>query len=280
MERQQQPAQAAEVADGDGEPDDAAEAVGEEVGRHLRDGEQRDDQHDAHHAQAGHDGQGDEQHQGVFEEGDGQSLRAGELAVERDADDGAQIEPEEHGKHGGKRAQKDEVGGRDGQDVAEEIGREVGREAGRQEGEHDAQRHAQRPEDGDGGVLAHVLPLAEPLYAEGRQDGEHGRRQDGRQARVQPQPDAAERGVRQAAADEHQPPRHDVRAHQAAGDACQQAAQQGVLEECVLQQVHGFSYFLCGLALSSPKTRNTSSFRLSGRAMPRSCRMRTQPATS
>mgnify|MGYP000119780283 CR=1 FL=1 len=44
-------AQATEVTDADGKPDDAVEPMREQVGGHLRNGEQRNDQHDAHHAQ-------------------------------------------------------------------------------------------------------------------------------------------------------------------------------------------------------------------------------------
>ena len=57
MVRQVKAAQTAAVACHDGEQCHAFEAVRENIGRHLRDGQQGDDQHDAQHAQAGHNGQ-------------------------------------------------------------------------------------------------------------------------------------------------------------------------------------------------------------------------------
>jgi zinc transport system permease protein len=48
--------------------------VGEEVGGHLRDGEQTDGEYDAHHLEGGNDGHGDERHHQIFDEGDRQML--------------------------------------------------------------------------------------------------------------------------------------------------------------------------------------------------------------
>ena len=237
VERQQQTAQTTEVADTDGQTDDALKALREQVGCHLGNGKQRDDQHDAHHAEAGHDGQGDEHHQEIFEQGNGNALGTGKVAVEGDADDGAQEEQEKKAEHDRKHSQQQNVARRNGQDIAEQVGGEVGGIAGGQEGEHDAQGHAQGPEDGDGRVFAHVLAFAEPFHTEGGQYGKHGSRQDGGDACIESQTDAAERGMGQSAADEDQPAGDDVSAHQSAGDAGQQAAQQGVLKEGVLQQL-------------------------------------------
>ena len=68
--------------------------MGKQVGRHLRDGEQRDDQHDSHDAQAGHNSQGDEHHQQVFKPLYRYPLRAGKLAVEGHVNNGATEEDE------------------------------------------------------------------------------------------------------------------------------------------------------------------------------------------
>ena len=80
-------AQATEVTDADGKPDDAVEPMREQVGGHLRNGEQRNDQHDAHHAQACHDGKRNEHHQCIFEYLHRNALRAGKLPVESHVDD-------------------------------------------------------------------------------------------------------------------------------------------------------------------------------------------------
>lgn len=52
----EQSAQASQKTDADRQPDDFLEAVSEQVGGHLRDGEQRDGQHDTYHTKAGNDG--------------------------------------------------------------------------------------------------------------------------------------------------------------------------------------------------------------------------------
>ena len=53
----EQSAKASQKTDADRQPDDFLEAVSEQVGGHLRDGEQRDGQHDTYHTKAGNDGQ-------------------------------------------------------------------------------------------------------------------------------------------------------------------------------------------------------------------------------
>lgn len=52
---------------------------------------------------------------------------------------------------------------------------------------------------------------------------------------IQSQTDTAEGGMRQSAADEHQSPGDDVCAYQPASNACQQTADEGMLEKGVLQ---------------------------------------------
>lgn len=86
---QEQSAQTTQVPDTDGQPDDSLEAVGEQVGGHLREGKQGDGQHDAYHAQTRHNGKGNEHHQCILEEGNRHPLRTGELPVEGDGMMGA-----------------------------------------------------------------------------------------------------------------------------------------------------------------------------------------------
>ena len=77
----------------------------EQVGGHLRNGEQRNDQHDAHHAQACHDGQRNEHHQYIFEYLHRNTLRAGKLPVEGYVDDGMEIQREKQYQQQGKPSQ-------------------------------------------------------------------------------------------------------------------------------------------------------------------------------
>ena len=66
----------------DGEHCHAFEAVRENIGRHLRMVSKEDDQHDAHHAQAGHNGQCDEAIIRYSTMVAGKTLRTGEFSVE------------------------------------------------------------------------------------------------------------------------------------------------------------------------------------------------------
>ena len=94
MVRQVKAAQTAAVACHDGEQCHAFEAVRENIGRHLRDGQQGDDQHDAHHAQAGHNGQCDEGHHQIFHHGDRKTLRTGKFSVESNGNERTEKECE------------------------------------------------------------------------------------------------------------------------------------------------------------------------------------------
>ena len=131
--------------------------VGEEVGGHLRNGEQTDGEHDAHHLQRSHDGHGDERHHQVFDGGNRQVLRTGEGAVECDVLDRAQEEGEEEGYDEGESAQQPQVCAVDGKDASEEEGGQVGHESWSQETADDAHAHSQGPEHGDGGILSHIF---------------------------------------------------------------------------------------------------------------------------
>ena len=51
---------------------------------------------------------------------------------------------------------------------------------------------------------------------------------------IQPQPDTAEGGMSDAAADEHQTACHNVGTYDAAGDAGKQTSQQGMPEESIM----------------------------------------------
>ena len=145
-----------------------------------------------------------------------------------------QIQHKEYYQYCGKATQQGNIAQVNGENIAKQISGQVGRKSRRKEGKHNSQRHPQCPEHRDGRVFAHILPLAEPLHAESGEYGKYSCRQYGRDSRVKSQPDAAKRSMRQSAADEHQPPGDDVRANQSASDACQQAADKGVLEEGVL----------------------------------------------
>lgn len=80
----EQSAQTSQKTDADRQPDDFLEAVSEQVGDHLRDGEQRDGQHDTYHTKAGNDGQRNKHHQQIFEYLYRDLLRTGKLPVESD----------------------------------------------------------------------------------------------------------------------------------------------------------------------------------------------------
>ncbi len=210
-------------------------AVWKQVRRHLRDGEQGYDQHNAHHAQAGNDSQCDEHHQHILERLHRDSLRTRKFPVEGNVNNRAQVEDEEDSQYHCKSCQQGDVSQCDGQDIAEQIGWKIRCKTRSKESKHDTQRHAQRPEYCDGGVLAHVIAFAEPFHSESRQYGKHGSRQDRGYARVQSQADASKRSVRQSAADKHQPPGHDICTDKPADNTCQQAADEGVLKEGILQ---------------------------------------------
>lgn len=165
---EEKPSQATEIPDADGKPDNALEPVREEVGSHLGQGEERDGKHNAHHAQASHNRQGDEHHQGIFEKRNGHPLRTGKFGVEGNCHDGAQKEGEEQGEHTAQCSQQDDVAPGNREDIPEEERRQVGRESRCQEAEDNADGHPEGPEYGYGGIFAHIAPLAEPFHAEGR----------------------------------------------------------------------------------------------------------------
>jgi len=77
-------------------------------------------------------------------------------------------------------------------------------------------------------LLSHSTPKAdktENTAASRQKRGDTG---------IQPQPDTAEGGMSDAAADEHQTACHNVGTYDAAGDAGKQTSQQGMPEESIM----------------------------------------------
>ena len=70
-----------------------------EVGGHLGEGEQWNDQYDANHPQARNNGQGDEHHEDVFEKSHGYSLGTGVFSIEGNVDDGREETSEKSNKN-------------------------------------------------------------------------------------------------------------------------------------------------------------------------------------
>ena len=85
----------------------------------MREGQQGNGEHDAYHAEACHDSQGDEHHQGIFEKSDGKLLRTCEFRVESDGDDRAQEQGKKQGEHQAEYAEQKDIAPGDGQDVPE-----------------------------------------------------------------------------------------------------------------------------------------------------------------
>ena len=167
--------------------------MGEEIGSHLRESEQGNDEHNAYHPQASHDGEGDEHHQYIFEKHDGNTLRTGILPVESDVDNRIQKTREESDKQDGPPHQHPNVCQCDGQDIAEKESGQVGCKSGRKKTEDNPDGHAECPKHGDGGIFTHILPLAEPFHSESREHGKDGCRQKWRNAGVEPDANTAER---------------------------------------------------------------------------------------
>jgi serine protease Do len=122
----------------------------------------------------------------------------------------------------------------DGKDITKKKSRKVGGETRCKETENDTYCHAECPEDGNGGIFAHIFSLAQPLYSESRQNGKYGSRQKRGDTGIQPQPDTAEGGMSDATADEHQTACHNVGTYDAAGNAGKQTSQQGMPEESIM----------------------------------------------
>lgn len=129
------------------------------------------------------------------------------------------------------------IGSGNGEDVAEQVFRQIGTIAGGEEGEYDADGHSQRPEHGNGGVLPYALFLREPLNAEGGKNGEDHGRQDGGQPEEKADPQPAERGVRDTAADKYQPLCHYVNPDHPAGNASEETAPERIAEKSVIEEL-------------------------------------------
>lgn len=85
--RGEEAADAVYPAEQDAEKDHPFVGVSQQVGRHLRNGQQADGQHDAYQSQYRDDGKGDDHHHSVFYQIDGQVLGVGKDAVKSYAED-------------------------------------------------------------------------------------------------------------------------------------------------------------------------------------------------
>ena len=107
----------------------------------------------------------------------------------------------------------------------------------------DADGHADGPDNADGRILADASPAAGPFDAQRREHGEDHRPGDRVGAHPEGDAQSAERGVRDASAEEHQPPADDVSADDAACDARQDARPKSVIEvavsDKVVEKLHG-----------------------------------------
>lgn len=210
VKRQQQSAQASGISDRDRQPHHLFERAGKKIGGNLWYGKHGDNQYDTHYAQAGYNRQRDEAHHDIFYAVYRQMLRPCELGVEGDR----QKRPQKYGetKNGYNRdgSQKNQVAVTDCKNIAEQVRAQFRREARSQKAADDTDAHAQRPEYGDGRVFAHVSAVAEPLYAPGGQNRKDSRRQDGRKPHEYAETYAAERGMRNAAADEYKAACHNI----------------------------------------------------------------------
>ena len=224
-------AQAAGIADESREEKDAAEGAGEEGRRHLRHGEKRHDEDDADHVEAAHDGERHEGRHDGFERADGKTLRAGEIAVVGNENDGVEATIEEEEGEGGQHAHQPKVALRDGEHIAKEVGGEVGHEAWREVGKQDADAHAECPEQGDGGIFPHALLARKRPNAQTGEKGEDGGTDKGRETEIGTQANTAQGGVGHATAHDDHAARHDIGADHSAEQTGQKAAEQGMLEE-------------------------------------------------
>ena len=230
------------ITNTDGKPDDPFEVMSKQIGCHLRECKKGDRQDDTYHAQTGHDGQCDKHHQQILECCHWNTLGACEFAVERNGNDRAEEKSEEERQYDAQYSQQPDVAPGDGKNISKEKRRQVRSKAGRQKAEDDSHSHTEGPEHGDSRVFAHVAALAEPFHTECRQNGEDGSSEQGREAGVQADTYASEGCMCDTAADEDQPSRHDICSDDAACNAGKEAAQQGILEKCILEKfVHASS---------------------------------------
>ena len=108
------------------------------------------------------------------------------------------------------------------------------KETGAEGAEAEKQLLAKVREYGNGRIFAHIFTSAEPLYTKGGKHGEDGCRQYRGNSGKQSQSYSSERGVSDPSTDKHQSAGNNIGADYPAGNACQQAPQQGVLKECIL----------------------------------------------
>ena len=209
-----------------------------------RDGEERDDEEDSDDLDQRYDGKGRQDHQPHFQRRDGEPSRPGILLVERNGDKAVVIDRHRAGDNQGQKKGDEHVRARDGQDVPEQEAHQVGGVAGGHVDEEDADCHADGPEDAD----EQIVP-AEPFFLLAA-DQNGGRQHEGHRpeerADSQPvsDPEAAECGVAETAADEDHPPGYDEGSDDAADDARHDSDEDCILHEFIGKNgAHGrFSY--------------------------------------
>ena len=163
---------------------------------------------------------------------------AGELAVEGDVHDRTQPEQRPGNQEGRQHGERRNVAVGHRHDAAEEIGRQVARGVSRAERhEERPDGHAHRPDDADGRILADAPPRRGPLDAQRREDGEEHRAQNRIGTQVEGDAQPAERRVGDAARQKDHPPADDIGADDAAGNAREDAGDEGVREIAVLEEV-------------------------------------------
>ena len=148
---------------------------------------------------ATNDGEGGEYGHSRFDDDNGETLRTGKIAVRGHADYGAAQKQMECKGHDDEHTKKLEVGGGNAEDIAKEIAGQIGHEAWGKIGKENAEGHAERPEHGNGGVLAHVAPTAEPLDAKTGGHGKHGSTDQGGESPIGSHPHSTEGGMGHAA---------------------------------------------------------------------------------
>ena len=167
-----------------------------------------------------------------------------EVAVEGDVHDRTQPKERADNYHERQNGERLDIGAGDRYDAAEQEIREVARCVARaQAHEQYADSHTYRPDDADGRILPDTAPVVGPFDPQCREDGEDHRAQNRIDSEVESDAQSAERGVRDAAAEEDQPPADDVSTDNTARNARQDARPKSVIEvavsDKVVEKLHG-----------------------------------------
>lgn len=214
------------------------ERLREAVGNHHGNGQQRDEQHDAHDANREDDGHGDERRQQIGNHTRMDAAAAGEFAVEGDIHDRTQPQQRPRNQQSCQHGKRPDVAVGHRHDAAEKICRQVARGITRpQRHEERTDGHAHRPDDADGRILTDASPRRGPLDAQRREDGEEHRPENRIGPQIEGDAQSAERRMGDASRQKDHPPADDIGADDAAGDARKDAGDEGIREIAVLEQV-------------------------------------------